>query len=64
MPSVEVTARRARTVVGAAVAHHADGAHRQQHGEGLPDLVVEAGLADLVEIDGVGLSQDVELLRA
>ena len=39
MPSVEVTARSAADVfVGAAVAHHADGLHRQQHGEGLPDL--------------------------
>jgi hypothetical protein len=27
------------------------------------DLVVEAGLADLVEIDGVVLAQQVELLR-
>ena len=35
-------AERADVLVGAAVAHHADGAHRQQHGEGLPDRVVEA----------------------
>ncbi len=45
-------AQRAGLVVGAAVAHHADGADRQQHGEGLPDLVVEAGLAEPVEMDG------------
>ena len=57
-------AQRADEVVGAAVAHDADGLHRQQHGEGLPDLVVEAGLADLVEIDRVGLAQDVELFAA
>ena len=55
-------AQRADIVVGARVAHHADGAHRQQHGEGLPDRVVEPGLPDLVEIDGVGLAQDGELL--
>ena len=55
-------AQRADVVVGARVAHHADGAHGQQHGERLPDLVVEAGLADLVEVDGVGLAQDVELV--
>ena len=55
-------AQRADELVGAAVAHDADGLHRQQHGEGLPDRVVEAGLADLVEIDRVGLAQDVELL--
>ena len=57
-------AQRADVVVGAGVAHHADGAHRQQHGEGLPDLVVEAGLADLVEEDGVGLAQDLQPLLA
>ena len=54
-------AQRADEFVGAAVAHHADRLHRQQHGKGLPDRVVEAGLADLVEIDGVGLAQDLEL---
>ena len=51
-------------VVGAAVAHHAHRAHGQQHREGLPDLVVEASLADLVEVDHVGLAQDVEFLAA
>ena len=62
MPSVEVTARKAQTwVIRAVVAHDADALHRQQHGEGLPDRVVEAGVADL-EIDGVGLAQDLELL--
>ena len=49
-------------VVGAAVAHDADGADRQEDGEGLPDGVVEAVAADLVEIDGVGLAQDRELV--
>jgi hypothetical protein len=54
-------AQRTDVVVGAPVAHHADGAHRQEHGEGLPDRVVEAVVADLVEIDGIGLAQDREL---
>ena len=36
---------------------------RQQHGEGLPDRVVEAGVADLLEIDRIGLAQDRQLLR-
>ena len=63
MPSVEVTARRAHhVVVGAVVAHDADGAHRQDDGEGLPDVVVEAGAADLLDEDLVGEAQDVELL--
>jgi len=65
MPSLDVTARkRANGIVGAAVAHYAHRAHRQEHGEGLPDLVVEAGGADFFEIDRVGLAQDVELLLA
>src|SRR3546814_18948366 len=38
--------------------------HRQQHGEGLPDGVVEASLADGVEVDGVGLAQDLRLVAA
>jgi 2-hydroxycyclohexanecarboxyl-CoA dehydrogenase len=42
-------------LIGAGVAHDADGLDRQQDGEGLPDAVVEAGLADFVEVDGVGL---------
>jgi hypothetical protein len=44
-------------LIGAGVAHDADRLDRQQHGEGLPDLVVEAGLADFVQVDGVGLLQ-------
>ena len=55
-------AERADVVVGAAVAHHADGADREEHGEGLPDRVVEAVAADLVEVDRVGLAQDRELV--
>src|SRR5688572_29176147 len=46
-------------IVGTRIAHHADRADRQEHGEGLPDRVVEAGIADLLEVDGVGLAQDV-----
>ena len=54
-------AQGADEFVGAAIAHDADGLDRQQHGKGLPDGVVEAGLADLVEIDGIGFAQDFEL---
>jgi len=38
-------------VVGAVVAHDADGPHGQEHRKGLPDRVVEAGATDLVDID-------------
>ena len=39
-----------------------DGAHRQQHGESLPDRVVETGQANLLEEDRVHLAQQVRLL--
>src|SRR5690606_27730186 len=47
--------------ISPAIAHDAHGLHREQHGEGLPDLVVLARLADFVEIDRIGLTEDVEL---
>src|SRR3546814_8291839 len=49
-------------VVCAPVAHHAHRLDRQQHREGLPDRIVEAGAANLVEIDRIGLAQDVAAL--
>ena len=55
-------AQRADVVVGPSVAHHADRPHRQQHREGLPDVVVEAGAADFLEVDLVGEAQDVALV--
>src|SRR5215472_13133423 len=42
-------------------AHHAHRLHRQQHREGLPDLVIKTRLADLVDVDGIRLAKDVEL---
>src|SRR6185437_12109872 len=51
---------RADMIVTARVAHHADGLDRQQHGKGLPDRVIKTGVADFLEIDRVGLAQDVE----
>ena len=44
--------------------HHADGAHGQKHGESLPDLVIEPGAADFLQIDQVGLAQNFELVRS
>ena len=41
-------------VIGAAVTHDAHCLHRQQHGERLPDVVIEAGAADFLDIDFVG----------
>ena len=40
-------ADRDDVLVGALVAHHADGLHRQQHGERLPERAVEPGGVDL-----------------
>ena len=55
-------AQRDDVVVGAAVAHDADGADRQEDRERLPRLVVEPGELDLVDHDRVRLAQDVERL--
>ena len=52
-------AERADMVVGAVIAHHADGADREQNREGLPDRIIEARIADLLEIDGIRLAEDV-----
>ena len=54
-------AQRKRIVIGAPVAHHAHGAHRQNGGKGLPDLVIKPVLADLVDINRIGPAQDVQL---
>lgn len=51
-------------LVGAAVPHHANGLHWQDHREGLPDRVIQTGLADLVDIDRIRLTQDIELRLA
>src|SRR5438132_7086168 len=44
------------------VAHHADGAHRRQHREALPELAVQPGPLDLLGDDGVGAAQHLEPL--
>ena len=63
MKSSVSTARMAIDVlVGPGVAHDADRLHRQEHGERLGDLAVEAGLSQLFEEDGVGLAEDLEPL--
>src|SRR3990172_3961516 len=46
-------AQRADVLVGALIAHDAHGLDRKQHGEGLPDRVVEAGAPDLLDEEGV-----------
>ncbi len=55
-------AQRNDPVVLAAITHDADGAHRQEDGERLADLVVEVGLAQLFDEDGVSLAQQVAVL--
>ena len=54
--------QRDDVVVGALVAHDTHGLDRQQHREGLPDLVVEAGGLDLLFDDDVGLRSMSQLL--
>src|SRR3954469_5692730 len=54
-------AQSEHVLIGPLVAEYADAADGQQHCECLPDLVVKAGLADLLEVQRVGLSQQIEL---
>ena len=49
-------------VVGALVAHDADAAHGEQHGEALPDAVIPVAGFHLGDDDGVGFAQDAESL--
>ena len=55
-------AQRHRVLVSAAVAHHADRAHRQEDGECLRGLVVPARGTELVDEDRVGTLQKVDVL--
>ena len=55
-------AQRHHVIVGAPVSHHANRLDGQQDRERLPDLVVQSGRADLVEIDRVDLPQEVQPL--
>ena len=53
----------AGVVVGPLVTHDANGADGKQNGEGLPDRIVETGVADFFQIDLIGLPQDGQLFR-
>ncbi len=49
-------------VVRAPVPHHPDGLDRQQHRERLPDLIVQAGRADLRDVDRVHAAEEIQTL--
>ena len=49
-------------LVGALVAHDPDRPDREQDGEGLPEVVIDAGPADLLEDDLVGVAEDRQAL--
>src|SRR5262245_51817812 len=51
-----------QVAIGAAVAHHTDALYGRQHGEGLRDLAVELGTADLLQENRVGEAQCVQPL--
>ena len=50
--------------VAAGVANHADGLHRQEDGERLGHAVVEARAAKLLDVDGVGFAEHLDVFRA
>ena len=54
---------RTDIIIGPAIAHNPDGAHRQQNGKGLPDHVIETGILDFLKIDIIGLTQDIAFFR-
>ena len=49
-----------RVSVGAAVSHHPDAAHRQQHRESLPDFLVKPGAPNFFHHHGVRAAQRFE----
>src|SRR6185436_6799500 len=53
--------QRDHLIAGAEVALNPDGANREEDGEGLPDLIVEAGRADLLDVDVVGPAENLEV---
>jgi hypothetical protein len=55
-------ADRDHAVVTPRIAHHADGADRQQHGEDLGGFAVEVGGDDFFQQNLIGISQDTQSL--
>ena len=49
--------------IGPRITHHTNGAHRQQHGKGLPDLVIQTRLANGIQIHCIRSPQDIQLFR-
>src|SRR5260221_8525901 len=52
-------AQGADTVVSARVSHHTYGSDRKKHRKRLPDAVVKTGPPDLIEINRIGLTQNL-----
>ena len=55
--------QRADIFIGPRITHHTNGAHRQQHGKGLPDLVIQTRLANGIQIHCIRSPQDIQLFR-
>ena len=51
-----------RQAVRPAVTHHADAANREEHGESLPDLSVEARTFDFFAHDCIGLTEKFQMV--
>src|SRR6266545_165071 len=54
-------AKTKNILVGSLVAHHSHAAYRQQHGERLPNRVVQSRGPNFLEVDRISLAKDVEL---
>ncbi len=54
-------AKRTGEIIGAPVTHHADGAHGENGDKSLPDIIIKAMLANLVDEDRISFAQDFQL---
>ena len=51
-------AHRQHVLIGPLIAHHPDALDGEKHGEGLGDVAIESGPADLFDDDGIGILQN------
>ena len=51
-------------LVCASITHNTNCLDGKQHSEGLTDLIIEARLSDLLDVDAVGLLKDLDLLSS
>ncbi len=56
-------AQGADEIIGSGIAHHADRLDGEEDGEGLPDGIIKARIANFFQVNRVGLAQNFQLFR-